>query len=153
MAPLRFNKIWNTALLCAVFLVICDRLLKSVAFHLWQQPHDIISGFSLMFAKNYDIAFSIPTFINPLIIIIPITVVLFYFFVNSIKNKKTEISPALLFIILGAISNLYDRIAYGYIIDYIYIPYFTVFNLADMMICGGILLLIIQNYTLDKKKK
>jgi len=105
-----------------------------------------------MFAKNYDIAFSIQTFINPLILIIPLTIILLYFFVSAIKNKKTEISSALLFIILGAISNLYDRIMYGYIIDYVHIKYFTVFNLADVMICGGILLLIAQSYTLDKTK-
>lgn len=152
MAPLRSTSFWNTALVCAVFLVICDRLLKIISIYLWQQPQEIISGFSLMFAKNYDIAFSIQTFINPLILIIPLTIILLYFFVSAIKNKKTEISSALLFIILGAISNLYDRIMYGYIIDYVHIKYFTVFNLADVMICGGILLLIAQSYTLDKTK-
>lgn len=146
MAPLRFEQIWNTALLCAVFLVICDRFLKIVAFNFWQEPQEIISGLALMFVKNYNIAFSIPTFINPLIIIIPVTLILIYFLIDSIKKRGLIIAPGLLFILLGAFSNLYDRIVYGYIIDYLYITHFTVFNLADIIIIIGMIFLFINQF-------
>lgn len=150
MAPLRSQRILNTALVGAVFLVICDRLLKAIAINVWQQSQEIISGLSLIFSKNYEVAFSIPTFINPLIVIIPITIILIFFFVSSIKKRKTDVASALLFIILGAISNLYDRIVYGYIIDYIHIQYFTVFNLADVMICVGVVWLLLNHSKTSK---
>ncbi|MBU1778489.1 signal peptidase II, partial [Patescibacteria group bacterium] len=42
------------------------------------------------------------------------------------------------FIIFGAISNLTDRLEYGYVIDYFSLKYFTIFNLADVMIVIGV---------------
>ena len=54
--------------------------------------------------------------------------------------KKDYIKAWLLLaIIFGAISNLFDRIKYGYVIDYLDLKYFTVFNLADVMIVGGVI--------------
>ena len=47
------------------------------------------------------------------------------------------------FIILGAVSNLLDRITYGFVVDYIQTPlYWWVFNIADIMITIGVIGLI-----------
>jgi len=55
-------------------------------------------------------------------------------------------------ILVGAISNIVDRIFYGAVIDYIYIPIinFPVFNISDIAICTGAGLLVLD---LFKKKK
>ncbi len=47
--------------------------------------------------------------------------------------------------ITGAISNIIDRLSYGYVIDYLSLRYFTVFNLADVMISSGAIILILKN--------
>jgi signal peptidase II len=60
-------------------------------------------------------------------------------------------SGLLLFIIFGAISNLVDRLKFGYVIDYIDIKYFTVFNLADIMIVVGCSVIVLP--ALLKKNK
>ena len=48
-------------------------------------------------------------------------------------------------LLFGAISNIIDRIRLGFVIDYIDLKYFTIFNIADIMIVGSIGLLIITN--------
>lgn len=58
-----------------------------------------------------------------------------------IKRQLLEIVGVSL-MIFGAINNLIDRILYGHVIDYINFPYFSIFNLADVMIVGGALVLI-----------
>jgi signal peptidase II len=51
-------------------------------------------------------------------------------------------------IIIGAVSNIIDRLLYGGVIDFIVLHYrgweFPTFNIADVMICGGIVLLMVQ---------
>lgn len=50
---------------------------------------------------------------------------------------------AVLLILAGAASNLYDRLAYGYVIDWAYLGrWWPVFNLSDVLITVGLLLLI-----------
>jgi len=56
-----------------------------------------------------------------------------------LKTKNT----ALLLIIFGGISNLFDRIYFGYVIDWINISIST-FNIADIMIILGIICLIFR---------
>ena len=43
----------------------------------------------------------------------------------------------------GALGNLIDRVLYGWVIDFISVGWFPVFNLADCgIVCGGILLVL-----------
>lgn len=146
LALKRNTTIWNTALFCAVFLVITDRFLKSLAQIYWQEnPQEIFNFLHLGFFKNQFIAFSLDTIINPLYIILPILIVLLIYFFYTLKNQRLYEATGLIFIIAGAMSNLYDRLLYGYVIDYIDLRYLTVFNIADMMICGGMIYLILHS--------
>lgn len=65
------------------------------------------------------------------------------------QGFKFQISNSALALVLsGAISNLIDRVYYGCVIDFIDLKVWPVFNLADIFICLGVLLLIIK---LNKK--
>ena len=57
---------------------------------------------------------------------------------------RQSIAVCLFAIIMGAASNLFDRLKYGYVIDYLDLKYFTVFNLADAMIIFGVAILLIS---------
>ncbi len=140
MARLRGQKLFNTALIGAVFVVVLDRLAKSFSLEVWQRgPRILLDDFlSLGFLENTTIAFSLPLPVPPTFIALPIIFVAAYYFWRQVHRKKQHEAAALAFIILGAASNLYDRLAYGYVIDYIDVHYFTVFNLADTMICFGV---------------
>ena len=137
---MRFKKMIFGFLLIIFFLF--DRFLKVLAINYFSDSSlGLFSNFfKFSFAKNYNIAFSLPLsgwWLNCLIIVI-IACLAFYFW-QTYKNRNYYKTLFLLFILLGAVSNLYDRFKFGYVIDYFDLEYFTVFNLADVMIVGGVL--------------
>jgi signal peptidase II len=72
-----------------------------------------------------------------------------------INDKDTQYI-AYSFVIGGALGNLYDRIVYGYVIDFIEIHYnnfyWPIFNIADVAISIGIILLLYSMFSNNKKK-
>ena len=79
-----------------------------------------------------------------------VNVIVIGLIVYFIFSKKEEISKAILvslhLIIAGGISNLIDRIIHGYVIDfidfYIFNYNYPVFNLADVALVIGFILII-----------
>lgn len=53
----------------------------------------------------------------------------------------------------GALGNLTDRIRLGYVIDFLDIPVWPVFNVADMAIVAGVALLFWEVLTSGKQEK
>jgi signal peptidase II len=138
------NKKTALFFIMAVFLISIDRLLKSSALQNWQaNPVQVTDWFKLDFALNQNIAFSLPVYgILLNIVIIILIIILIYKLILMVQKKQAIISGLLFVIILGATSNLLDRFLYGGVIDYFDFAKFTIFNLADAMICIGIILLI-----------
>lgn len=139
------------ALMIAIFFIL-DRILKILALASTTRPPLELVGniFTFDFTANYYIAFSLPLS-GPLLNITILTLIvgllsIILFFTFSKKKHGTEII-LLSLILLGAVSNIIDRLAYGYVIDYLYLKNFTIFNLADIMISGGALVLILKNTT------
>jgi signal peptidase II len=127
-------------LIIIIFFIISDRFLKFLSInHYFDRPINIFKNiFTLNFIENYNIAFSLPLkgiFLN--IVIILIIFFLIRYLSSSFSKKETRSAIFLSAIILGALSNLADRLKYGFVIDYLDLKYFTVFNLADAMIVGG----------------
>ncbi len=128
-------------ILIGIFFIALDRFLKFLAVNDFLNNKKIIGDFfKFNFASNYNIAFSIPLigwWLNILIILI--IFVLIFYLLYLFKEQDSKKFSLLLLIICGAVSNLFDRIKYGYVIDYFDLKYFTVFNLADVMIVGGVI--------------
>jgi len=82
--------------------------------------------------------------INLLISIIAIAVSLFivYYF-PKIEKKERALRIALILQLAGAVGNLISRIRYGYVLDFISVGDFPVFNIADSSITIGLVVLII----------
>ncbi|HLM84410.1 MAG TPA: signal peptidase II [Candidatus Bathyarchaeia archaeon] len=97
---------------------------------------------------NKNIAWSIPiaSAIFYLVWIAIIAVLIYIFLKTSSISQKIF----LILIFSGAISNIVDRIRLGCVVDYIDLKFWPVFNLADVFITIGIILLLILNF---KKKK
>ena len=73
-----------------------------------------------------------------------------------IYNWRSKVSPlealSTGLIAGGALGNLIDRYFYGFVIDFIDLGWWPVFNLADSaIVCGGVLLLILV--LLDGKRE
>lgn len=131
----------------AVFFLL-DRFLKYAALSLKsEETVPLISNFfSFRFTANYKIAFSLPlegAWLSYVIFVI--LLILIFQLAKKVVRKNLDCEAiALGAIILGASSNLIDRLIYGYVIDYFEITYFTVFNLADVLISAGAIYLIVK---------
>ena len=116
------------------FLFLLDRLSKTLMF-LDPTLSEKTGGFFELFV-NKNIAFSLP--LN-YFILYPLIFLILFFLVwqwqKSFKQKSILIWPWGL-IIIGALSNLLDRLRYGGVIDFInlQLPFTSVFNLADAYI-------------------
>jgi len=143
--------------LIAIFFSL-DRYLKYIAINMAKgESLPLISNFfSFSLAKNNYIAFSLP--INPSIIL-PIIFIAIFFLLFAIiwdisKNRSLTTSASLLtFILFGAISNMLDRFQYGFVIDYLSLKNFSIFNLADLMIALSSLFYIFIYYRMNKKNE
>jgi signal peptidase II len=75
------------------------------------------------------------------------------------RLQKTEklLAVALSLVLGGAIGNLIDRLAYGYVIDFLDVYYqnwhWPAFNIADSAITLGVALLLLESLGIDKKGK
>ena len=89
-----------------------------------------------------------------LIVISLLAVIYIPWLINQYKKNRL-IVIGLLLILGGAIGNLYDRISYGYVIDFIYFHiaefYWPAFNVADSAISIGVLLFLYGSFRSYKK--
>ena len=71
-----------------------------------------------------------------------------------IKRRKWNklLLTAIAFICGGGIGNLIDRIAIGYVVDLFDFRVFPVFNIADIFICAGCALMILDVLFFERKK-
>lgn len=129
------------AIITVMVFFISDRVLK----------YFLINNTAI---KNKGIAFgiSIPENLNFIFYIILFIIIIFltHWLIKSWLAKKRLEVIALLLIIVGAASNIIDRIKYGAVIDFIDLKFWPVFNIGDMMIVSGVILLII-NFSLCQK--
>jgi signal peptidase II len=146
----RLTRIRNTALFSAVFLLIIDRLAKQLALSLWHEhPQVLIKNLlSLSSSQNIFVAFSLQTFFDPLWLIIPIVAIVVVVLIKTLREHSAD-APALILILAGAASNLFDRLVYGYVIDYIDLSYFTIFNIADILISVGVVWLLLRSFRIS----
>jgi lipoprotein signal peptidase len=68
--------------------------------------------------------------------------ILFIWLIKTAKQKNHSLTIALSLIFIGGLSNFYNRLISGYVIDWIFLPLFpfSVLNLADLYITTGLLL-------------
>jgi signal peptidase II len=148
------NKLWNIAiiLMIAIFF-IGDRYLKIIAIDSGNQFELIGNIFTFSFTPNYFIAFSLPISgrILELAIFLLILLMIVAFFYLLIKKNKKLLLFGLAAVLLGSISNFIDRLNFGYVIDYLYLKHFTVFNLADaLIVLGSITIFFCLNKKTDR---
>ena len=131
------------------FFCIIDQLSK---IYIDLNYHKLLSKDLLVFTidlvRNYGAAFNILSGNRLLLSFISIisTIILSYFIFIS-ENKFIN-RYGLSFILAGSIGNGIDRILKGYVIDFIKIKFidFPVFNIADIVINIGVLILIISHF-------
>ncbi|PCH57354.1 MAG: signal peptidase II [Legionellales bacterium] len=147
------KKLCNISYIIAIVVIILDKLTKMYALAHFKLgvAKPVFSWLNYTLLYNKGIAFSL--FNDGLIwqrwLLIGITVGVIcslIIWIYSQKNKHTLYAMGL--ILGGALGNLWDRINYGMVIDFIDVHYkhwhWPVFNIADAAICVGAVWILIK---------
>lgn len=127
-----------------VTVLSLDQLAKFIITKNLELSHSlpVIKGiFHLTLVHNTGAAFGILK--NQLALFISTSVfaiILIYFNLKDNKHKK-YIAVSMSLILAGALGNLCDRLFFGYVIDYLDFRIWPVFNIADISITIGAILL------------
>ncbi|MFA6121060.1 MAG: signal peptidase II [Sideroxydans sp.] len=143
-------------LLVAAVVIVLDQLSKAaISSHfVYGESMAVTSFFNLVLAHNTGAAFSFLSDAGGIqrwifTIIAMVASVWIIWLLRKHQNEKL-FSFALAFILGGAIGNLIDRIAYGYVVDFLDFywgnSHFAAFNLADSAITCGAILLILDGF-------
>ena len=75
---------------------------------------------------------------------------------SRLKKHETLLALALSLVLGGAIGNLIDRVAYGYVIDFLDVYYqswhWPAFNIADAAISTGVFLMLLESFGIGVDK-
>lgn len=147
--------IWATV---ATILVVLDQVTKYLAMtKIGNRLIQVIPGlFDFVYVKNTGAAFSIlsnSTVILSIISVLFCIGVLIYWILKKPSHVLMKLSLTLLF--AGALGNAIDRIIRGFVVDFISTSFidFPVFNVADIAITCGAVLLAIYIIFFDKDEK
>ena len=105
--------------------------------------------FDITHIHNFGISFGLFSETIPAVFLIIIALLVVFFIIHLLLNAKDFLEYWGLFIIIcGAIANIIDRFANGYVIDFIYIHinqyYWPAFNFADIYISAGIIMILLN---------
>ena len=132
-------------------VLLIDRLSKNwVLKEIAYQPKPILPFVNFVYVENYGAVFGLFSNSNLNFALISISSIIVIIVMLIVFLKKIPIIPTSL-IIGGAIGNIWDRYLYGYVVDFIKVGNFYVFNFADAAICIGAFLLLLNLFLEEKK--
>lgn len=127
------NKIRLAIILSGGFLFVADRIFKVLSSSVWPQPNLVNRFLGWLPFSNIGIAFGIPI---PNWLILLFTIPLIVLVVYLMKKNSGFVRWGLFLVLLGALSNFFDRLYYGHTLDYILVLT-SIFNIADVLIVLG----------------
>lgn len=98
---------------------------------------------SLVYGRNTGVAFGLFQDMHGLFTVTSILITLgaAYAYVYHLPNRVPWIQVSMGLILGGAVGNIADRLRLGYVIDFISVGWWPVFNIADSAICVGVAML------------
>lgn len=141
-------------------LVGCDHATKELALAQFRDAPLRFGALTLTYAENRDMAFGL---LGPLLDPEARLWVLScakacavvggaaFLLVRHAKASLRELL-AVSFVIAGAGGNLVDRVTRGFVVDFLRVPHWPVFNVADVAICVGYGLLLLGAFETRAEK-
>ena len=134
-----------------------DLSLKYLVSNYLTTVNIIDNFFSLTYVLNDGAAFSL--FASRTYLLILIALVCLFFIIYELKNNLDDrvLSIGYSLVLAGLLGNFIDRLIDGYIIDYLSFKIlgysYPIFNLADILIVVGIVIVIIKEILKERGKK
>lgn len=135
----------NILMLILLVLTLTDQLSKLLVRTFLAAPQRLIGDFLILEnSQNTGIAFGLK--VNQNLILLGTIILLF--FVLKIVKKELDMTKRLsqisiLLILAGAVSNFMDRLLNGSVTDFISFKFWPSFNLADVFIVVGVLMIVV----------
>ncbi|MEA4922288.1 MAG: signal peptidase II [Eubacteriaceae bacterium] len=136
--------------------VLLDRAVKCLVVTEMAQGESIpvISGFfHITYIRNTGAAFSLfssHTWMLSIFTAVLIAAGLVFMTLKRKTGSKFMLASVAL-IVGGGIGNLIDRVCLGYVVDMFDLKFFAVFNVADIFVCAGCVMLCIYVLFIDGK--
>ena len=141
----------------AILAIVIDQLTKWMAStHLvLHEQNPVMPSFNLTLMHNYGAAFSFLSnaggwqrwFFTVVAVVISVVLIVW---ITRLKSTERWLGVSLALVLGGAIGNLIDRLAYGYVVDFIqwYYSsfYWPAFNIADSAIFVGAAMLLLSSF-------
>jgi signal peptidase II len=140
----KYTNLLRTEILYPIIFFIADRILKVIALQ-----EVIMSNFLFDFTLvlNTGMTWGLFKDNNTILLFLSIIIVgLIIYFYDSFSKVKLGIN----LILVGAFSNIIDRIFFGYVVDFVDFRFFPVFNIADACITLGAIYIIIYFLFLER---
>ena len=139
--------------------VLLDRITKRAATAALA-PHGVKSAvkgiLSWVYTENRGAAFSILSGRSILLVLLTVVLIaaLLIYLLRHPENPVLE-RAGIWCIIAGGLGNLWDRLAYGCVIDFIRLDFvnFAIFNVADIFVCCGAAAVVLSVLLLEGRKK
>lgn len=129
----------RTNIFFVFFLILADQFLKYIIR---------TSGGFYICNENLAFGINLPAFVFWIFGL----AIIFFLFLAVYKKYFTENSLYFALILSGAVSNIIDRLHFGCVIDFIDLKFWPIFNLADIYISIGAILLILSIFRKNQKK-
>ncbi len=128
----------------AVVVVILDQVTK----HLVRanidlgDHHRFLPGVTLVHDRNTGVAFSVFSGGGALVLVFTLAALALLFGYFAVRPERPLLWLPTGMLVGGAVGNLIDRISSGGVTDFIKLPHWPAFNVADMSITFGVLTLL-----------
>jgi signal peptidase II len=141
-------------LACVACLVGCDHATKLAAETALRDraPVSVVPGvMDLAYTENHGVAFSAleRLSIHPpawllFVVALVTTSALVALWVRR-RRARWPVHAGFALVVAGALGNALDRVARGHVVDFIHVRFWPVFNVADVLVvAGGMLLLLVH---------
>lgn len=145
------NRFAVPAIILSLFLL--DRASKAWALKsIYGRSVEVLPFFRLTYAENTGVAFGMFRDSNTFFLVFSaVLVAVLLFLRRRIEKHGAMAAVGLALVLSGALGNMFDRIAYGFVVDFFDFSFFpAVFNVADSAITVGAVLLALG--VKDEKK-
>jgi signal peptidase II len=140
---------WLLPVILIIITSICDQITKIwIVQELGPEPlmsFRPLAGdwFRLVYYHNTGIAFNLFPNVSPIFTITSLIIcgLLIYAYIVYLPNQSMFVQVSIGLILGGAVGNIIDRVRLGYVIDFIQVGWWPVFNIADSAITIGAVVL------------
>ncbi len=146
--------------LVAAIIIVIDQYTKwlvrvNLALGESWSPWEWLAPYArIVYWKNTGVAFGLLQGMNLVFIILASIVSLgIIYYYPTVSKRDWLIRLALMLELGGALGNLIDRITIGYVVDFVSVGNFPVFNVADSCITVGVFILLIGVWAQERREK